>query len=394
MALTAPEPVPAAEPSERGLPLPSLRIRGYRLFEDLRLQRLGRVNLITGKNNTGKTALLEAIRIWMEGAAPSVLLEVIESRRDRKNSAHQNVQTRQTWGDLGIYSLLNGHPNSLTDAHLATIGTRERDLGRIIISIADPTDVELDVEDRWFWDAAAGPREFEASTRKEELWILRSSAKAALCESKRWKRVSQFLDDAIQEIPALQFGGFVTQYVAPAGVGTTQMAQLWDRVSLTPDEDEVVRVIQLLAPRVERVTLRAMGEGGSRVPFVRVRGIKDPIPLARMGDGVGRAFGLGLALVNARNGCLLLDEAENGIHYSVQADLWRMIFATAQRLNVQVFATTHSYDCIRGFQQAASENTEVEGMLIRLLEHEGKIVPTEFNERDLEIVTRRNLEVR
>ena len=50
-----------------------------------------------------------------------------------------------------------------------------------------------------------------------------------------------------------------------------------------------------------------------------------------------RTFGIALALVNARNGLLLIDEFENGLHYLVQPDLWRLIFQVARRLNVQVF---------------------------------------------------------
>ena len=62
-----------------------------------------------------------------------------------------------------------------------------------------------------------------------------------------------------------------------------------------------------------------------------------------------------LSLVNARGGVLLIDEFENGLHYSVQLDAWRMIFNLAQSLNVQVFATTHSWDAVESFQTAAAE---------------------------------------
>ena len=70
-------------------------------------------------------------------------------------------------------------------------------------------------------------------------------------------------------------------------------------------------------------------------------------------------------LAHAKDGVLLVDEIENGIHYSVQPDLWRVVFEMATRLNVQVFATTHSYDCIKAFEEAARESEE-EGVLVRL----------------------------
>ena len=107
-----------------------------------------------------------------------------------------------------------------------------------------------------------------------------------------------------------------------------------------------------------------------------------------------RLFGIALALVNARNGILLIDEIENGIHYSVQPDMWHLIFRVAHQLNIQVFATTHSWDCIEAFQKAAQEDTQNEGLLIRLESKKSKIVVTLFDERQLGIATREQIEVR
>ena len=59
---------------------------------------------------------------------------------------------------------------------------------------------------------------------------------------------------------------------------------------------------------------------------------------------LSRLFTVALALANSRDGFLLIDEAENGIHHSVQADYWRLVLQTAQDNNVQVLATTHSWD--------------------------------------------------
>lgn len=56
-------------------------------------------------------------------------------------------------------------------------------------------------------------------------------------------------------------------------------------------------------------------------------------------------LGLALAIVNARNGFLLVDEIDTGLHFSAMYDMWKLIWKTAKRLNVQVFATTHNSDC-------------------------------------------------
>ena len=108
---------------------------------------------------------------------------------------------------------------------------------------------------------------------------------------------------------------------------------------------------------------------------------------------MNRLFGIALSLANAEGGVLLIDEFENGLHYSVQPDVWRMIFNMSERLNIQVFATTHSKDTVHAFQEAAAESPE-EGTLIHLTSRNGESIPTVFTEEELAIITRDNIEVR
>ena len=83
--------------------------------------------------------------------------------------------------------------------------------------------------------------------------------------------------------------------------------------------------------------------------MVRLDESNNPLPLRSMGDGINRILTIILAMVNCENGYLLIDEFENGLHYSVQEKLWEIIFYLAERLNIQVFATTHSNDAIEVF---------------------------------------------
>ena len=119
-----------------------------------------------------------------------------------------------------------------------------------------------------------------------------------------------------------------------------------------------------------------------------------PVPLKSLGDGAVRLFGFALALANCRNGFLLIDEAENGIHYSVHTDFWRVILRTAHENNVQVLATTHGWDCIRGFARAATENNAAEGILVRLEKKGGGVHAIEYSEDELETAAEQGIEVR
>ena len=110
---------------------------------------------------------------------------------------------------------------------------------------------------------------------------------------------------------------------------------------------------------------------------------------------MARIFALALALENARDaGQLLVDEIENGIHYTGLPKLWRFVFEAAARHHVQVFATTHSWDCVQAFQEAAADRGDDESALIKLFEEDGMVRAAVLRSEELAIVARDRIEVR
>ena len=61
-----------------------------------------------------------------------------------------------------------------------------------------------------------------------------------------------------------------------------------------------------------------------------------------------RLLALRLSFVGSKDGFLLIDEIDTGLHWTVMEDMWEFVVEMARKSNVQIFATTHSYDCIRG----------------------------------------------
>ena len=88
-----------------------------------------------------------------------------------------------------------------------------------------------------------------------------------------------------------------------------------------------------------------------------------------MGDGLHRVLDVILRLVAVQDGFLLIDEFENGLHYSIHEKLWHLIFTVATERNVQVFVTTHSDDCVKAFTRVSLQSEE-KGVLYRLVRPE------------------------
>jgi predicted ATPase len=157
---------------------------------------------------------------------------------------------------------------------------------------------------------------------------------------------------------------------------------LWDQITLTGLEQEAVSGLQLIDPMIEGVAFvesTERGSRGQRIPLVKTRRHRDPLPLKSLGDGMVRLLHIIVALVGAPNGILLVDEFENGLHWSVQPGIWRTVFRLADKLGIQVFATTHSRDCIVGFQAAWKEQEQL-GSFFRLNnEDDDRVTATRYS---------------
>jgi AAA15 family ATPase/GTPase len=171
----------------------------------------------------------------------------------------------------------------------------------------------------------------------------------------------------------------------------------WDDIALSDKEEAIISCLQLLDPLTTRFTFKGENmKDRVRYSVIKTGKFPNPVPLATMGEGIQRIFAIALAMTVAGDGYLLIDEIETGLHHSIQVEVWRTIFKLAREWNVQVFATTHSWDCIEAFQEAAAENENEEAMLIRLQKKRNStaIVATTYDKASMDIVTRQGIEVR
>ncbi len=186
-----------------------------------------------------------------------------------------------------------------------------------------------------------------------------------------------------------------SNYITTKGFDYDVLADLWDTITLTPKEEDVINMLQILEPDVERISFQSRKTSNSGI-LIKHKGQDHPFPLGSMGDGMHRILAIATALANSENGYLFIDEIDTGLHYRTITDMWSLIFKTAERLNIQVFATTHSSDCIESFDEALKlQNSSTIGKLFRLeFREEGAIVPVEYETEDLTTAVRQDIEVR
>jgi hypothetical protein len=346
--------------------LTSFLIRNFRPFREFSVERLGRVNLIVGKNNSGKSALLEAVELYTSnGSVTQVLINLVTNRQEtlkgQPPSDGEGVSLNPVRhlfyrheipapGKLGIVLGPVMPESGQLEIFLAAYRTETSD-GTVTRRVLVPEN-ELPV------DLA----EIELTLVAKENGKLRRilSLDRDLDEEARLSRRNTLVGGTAPRIQV--------EVVPTRNMTEARLATLWDQINLTGLDEEAVQALRLLDENITGIAFVGASLSKyrtSRIPIIKISGISEPLPLKTMGDGMTRIFQIIVALVNAKNGIVLIDEFENGLHWSVQPKMWKTVFRLAEELNVQVFATTHSRDCIKGYEEAWREQEEA-GAFFRL----------------------------
>jgi AAA15 family ATPase/GTPase len=190
------------------------------------------------------------------------------------------------------------------------------------------------------------------------------------------------------------------QFVSTAALTSEEVLSLFDGVVLTPEEDLLVEALRTIEPTIERIASIGSDRGkysnnirqGNIV--IKLGNHKDRIPIGSMGDGIWRMLGIALSLVSTENGILLIDEIDTGLHYSVLSKMWKLVHTTAERLNIQVFATTHSRDCYESLATICRDNvSKGSGVTIQRVERNTRYA-TAFSEQEIIAAADRGIEIR
>jgi AAA15 family ATPase/GTPase len=369
--------------------LDNLIVKNYRNLSDLRIEKLARVNLITGKNNTGKTALLEAISIYIS------LLDLSEDEAEI-----YQLLNNALYGHLFewiIYLLQSRGADIMRDSAKNYIKNNQFNSNAVAFkSIFNYAD--MDAKDPIILGCEHnGNNDLIYLSFLQELTSIPSQLGFRFKKNKLQQSffLGEFLPETYGYPSNLNF-----KYIGSSTIRSDNNSDLWDNIQLYPAENSVINALQIIDPNIEALIFyRNSTSNNLRDPYVKLNNPSIVIPLRSMGDGINRILTIILTLANAnrdknaKGGYVLIDEFENGLHYTVQEKLWEVIFKTAKELNVQVFATTHSEDCVKAFAKVQS-SFEGEGQYIRLQNKKGIIVSVPYDAHELITATEHHIETR
>lgn len=332
--------------------LNSLVIKNFRMLEDFTVEKLGRVNLIVGKNNSGKSTVLEALRIYAGNANLELLKSIADSHDETIKVFYVGEIPEYNDEDSDTYALsYNELLTTNTNAEFISIGE----------SYTDDEYCKLGDEVKEFYLALNG-------------------------KSHRFFSINERLENII-----------ACNFIPTSFISMQELEAEWKSIELTDGYNVVTQALQIILPNFQRLAFD--GNESKRWVKVKLSNLSKPVPLKSLGDGMLRILQIAIKLVSAQGGFLLIDEFENGLHYSVQENVWRLLFEMAEKLDIQVFATTHSWDCVQSFNNVAIEKEAIEAMLIHMgksarKSNYGQIIASIYDKNELHSMTQADIEVR
>ncbi len=347
----------------------SIKIANFRCITELEVDDLARVNLVVGKNNCGKTTFLEAVFLLLGAMNPQLPINI---NRFRGLQMFSNTMWNSFFHNLDPAVPINieewtednrcQQRLTIMPVRKDTYSTPPGDIGANGSSLTDDTAPA--------WELNGLEFHFGEQPDLDDTVV-----------STVFEKDGQIVMNGSKK---REVSGF---FVSPAT--ESDWGARFDGVQHEKRTGELISVVQKIEPNLSDLRLNAVGLLLGDIGLPRL------MPVTLFGGGTKRVLSIAMAMLDAKGGCVLIDEIETGLHYSAQEALWRAIIAWADQLDVQVFVTTHSYECIKAFRAAASGSLFTDqSKLFRIERQQDDFKAITYHQDELERSIERIWEVR
>jgi len=365
----------------------NFEVRHFRGFERLAFN-LSPVTLVSGRNNTGKTALLEAIFMHASGPlAGAAALNTLNVARALWPGLLTQSEGRSAWDSI--------FHNYEIQRPVQLVGKTYEWTALVELSSID--------------GSSLGPSAISGSAGSAAGETYSQSIKITVETD---TDIKDYIQTAAQQTfsqpnlgPAsFQFGGISLQLnptghpLVPCFILTArtrsnpvELAQRYSNLRVVNRQDDFIEALRVVEPRLRG--LEVLVRDGQSSLYVDIPG-QPPLPLALFGEGMVTVADLISLIYSNKQGLVLIDEIENGIHHSVLENLWSQIKRAARITGTQVIATTHSRECMAAAQLAFRQDGEDMLKLVRLWRDDSEVSVTEYDWDQIEAALDLNLEIR
>ncbi|MBF0377442.1 MAG: AAA family ATPase [Desulfamplus sp.] len=342
-----------------------IEMYNFRCFDYLKVENLKRVNLLGGDNNIGKSGFLEALEAVTKTKNPSSLLIALRdiiNRRQAYNAQFSEFDVIR-YGEENLKFETNTISINFqikSDEKLSNFGEQ--------LSIFDGSDQNKEngeIDENLFVEIKVNNEYEKISYSKFMNIISRKGVTSFLLRNTRLNENVDFINSTI--------------------IDERKLASIYGYIVDMGMMDIINTFLKEFDPRIESLIIRPTETYS--VFKIKLKDRKEPVLLSSMGGGLNRYIAIVCAIWKSKDGQLLIDEVENGIHYTKYEKLWEIIFEESIKANCQIFITTHSKECIEAFTRAAEryDNENIKYLnFSRTVDNSDKIVVTVLDSVGLE----------
>lgn len=311
----------------------TLSLENFRGFENLCLEGLQRVNLIVGRNNAGKTSLLEGIALL---ADPGQLQQMGGLLRTQASPPHS--------------------PGMSAPAAMRYFRWLLRDS-----DVWQDTVLVMRVPHRQVVLRRPGSSNQIAPEYCVE--VFNSHSRQALSSGFSLGEAGGLVVYALKGQPVLRCSVVSVQHLLPNEL-VLRFAQA---VRQKGGEERIEGLLRQVDGRIRKVRVAPASDGNQLMVDL---GLSEMLPISQVGQGIYRLVAIFSELIGDNPQMCIIDEIENGIHHSMLEQVWTGIATAAEQLDIQVFATTHSQECIEAAHAAFAKRPEYDFGIVQLFRME------------------------
>jgi AAA15 family ATPase/GTPase len=378
--------------------LESLKVKYFRGIKEIEIPDFKQFNLIVGSNNAGKSSILETLFM---SCTPVDLGAAIRPNFLRNYRTFGRKFCQSYFWQMDINKKISIEVNYLKPKHKRVIEFSSTKLSKITPSKVD--DNPLKSINSSQLTSTNEPDPFEALkiettiTRDKEYYIAQTLTfsdppkdepppeEGKIHAYFTLKQEVRGFDEGEELNLEPSRSTFITARLLEE---PKELAARFDKLETAKKTDRLLKALKKIQPSLKGISYTANYE------FWCDLGLQNSlVPMYVMGDGFNRIFQIVLAISNSEDGLVFIDEIENGLYYSTMETLWTTIFNVAREFNVQIFATTHSLDCLQRFVKCDTTKKD-DTRLYRIENNKGKLQAVKYNEKNLATSIQSGWEVR
>jgi AAA15 family ATPase/GTPase len=333
--------------------LENLTIEQFRGIKNLTLKDLGKINILVGANNSGKTSILEAIAIYCQPLNPIELLNIAK-QREIKSSRLSILETIK-WLFPQKANLPEFYQGEFTIRGNGNFSLRQyKAIYHEFAGISDDNNQNIETTEI-------------VKVAELSLEVLIENHQSSLFNEENYQPITQTFEiwenkGFINKQKSLNLTLPVATITPISHRSETLQISYLSTVIIENLKPEVIKLMQLFDPEI--IDLDILSQSGT-IPKIYINHQQMGLtPLSAFGDGIRRLLFIALNLVKVKNGILLIDEIETAIHTEVLVKSFVWLIQWCKEMQVQLFVTTHSLEAIDALLTATELDTDHEKNLI------------------------------